>query len=135
MNEIKYNEFKKTEEYNDFIKNNPENGYLNIRAYAANSAIPITGLEVKVSGIVNNQKIIFFEGKTDNSGLISNINLPTPRVNSNDEIEPLSSEYEVSAKYNDENLVFKVVMYANISVLQNISVVPNLRLDGGIYGR
>lgn len=135
MNEIKYNEFKKTEEYNEFIKNNPENGYLNIRAYAANSAIPITGLEVKVSGIVNNQKIIFFEGKTDNSGLISNINLPTPRVNSNDEIEPLSSEYELSTKYNDENLVFKVVMYANISVLQNISVVPNLRLDGGIYGR
>lgn len=135
MNEISLNDFKKSEEYKDFNKNNPNEGYLNIRAYAANSAIPISNLEVKVSKIINNQKVIFFDGKTDQSGLISNIKLPTPPVNNNDEVIPLSSEYEVSAKYNDENLLFKVVMYANISVLQNISVVPNLRLDGGTYGR
>ena len=135
MNEIKYNEFKNTEDYKEFIKNNPEVGYLNIRAYAANSAIPITDLEIKVTKIVNNQKVIFFYGKTDNSGLISNISLPTPSANNNDEVAPSSSEYEVSVKYNGENLLFKVVMYAKISVLQNISVVPNLRLDGGIYGR
>ena len=135
MNEIKFNDFKKLEEYKDFNKNNPEVGYLNIRAYAANSAIPISNLEVKVTRVINDQKVVFFDGKTDNSGLITNINLPTPPKNTNDEVIPLSSEYEVSAKYNDENLVFIVVMYANISVLQNISVVPNLRLDGGIYGR
>lgn len=135
MNEIKYNEFKNTEDYKEFIKNYPEVGYLNIRAYAANSAIPITDLETKVTKIVNNQKVIFFYGKTDNSGLISNINLPTPSANNNDEVAPSSSEYEVSVKYNGENLLFKVVMYAKISVLQNISIVPDLRLDGGIYGR
>ena len=135
MNELKFNEFKKTDEYQEFNKNNPDIGYLNIRAYAANSAIPITDLEVKVSRIINNQKIVFYDGKTDQSGLISNINLPTPPANNNDEIIPLSSEYEVSAKYNADNLVFKVVMYSGISVLQNISVVPNLRLDGGTYGR
>ena len=135
MNEIKLNEFKTLEEYKEFNKNNPDIGYLNIRAYAANSAIPITNLEVKVTKVINNQKVIFYDGKTDNSGLISNINLPTPPKNNNDEEIPLSSEYEVLAKYNDENLVFSVVMYSGISVLQNISVVPNLRLDGGIYGR
>lgn len=135
MNEINYNDFMNSEEYQEFIKNNPEVGYLNIRAYAANSAIPITDLEVKVSKIINNQKVIFFDGKTDQSGLISNINLPTPPVGNNDEVVPLSSDYEVSAMYNGDNLVFQVVMYSGISVLQNISVVPNLRLDGGIYGR
>lgn len=135
MNEINYNEFKNSENYQEFINNNPKEGYLNIRAYAANSAIPITDLEVKVSRIIDNQKIIFFDGKTDQSGLISNIVLPTPAVNANDEVVPLSSQYEVSARYNGDNLVFKVVMYEGISVLQNISVVPNLRLDGGSYGR
>lgn len=135
MNEIKLNEFKNSDEYKEFIKNNPENGYLNIRAYAANSAIPITDLEVKVSKIINDQKIIFFDGKTDQSGMISNINLPTPTANTDDEVAPLSSDYEVTAIYNGDNLIFKVVMYSGISVLQNISVVPNLRLDGGIYGR
>ena len=135
MNEIKLSEFKTLDEYKEFIKNNPDVGYLNIRAYAANSAIPISNLEVKVTKDINNQKVIFFDGKTDNSGLISNINLPTPPVNNNDEEIPLSIEYEVTAKYNDDNLLFKVVMYSGISVLQKISVVPNLRLDGGIYGR
>ena len=135
MNEISLNEFKEMEDYKEFINNNPDNGYLNIRAYAANSAIPITNLEVKVTKVINDKKIVFFEGKTDQSGLISKINLPTPKVNNNDEEVPLSSNYEVIAKYNDENLIFNVVMYSGISVLQNISVVPNLRLDGGIYGR
>ena len=91
-------------------------------------------MEVKVTKIINNEKIIFYEGKTDNSGVITNINLPTPSLNSNDEIAPLSSEYEVIARYNDDNLIFKVTMYSGISVIQNISVVPNLRLDGGTYG-
>ena len=135
MSEIKLNEFKKSDEYKDFINNNPEVGYLNIRAYAANSAIPISDLEVKVTRKVNNQTIVFYNGKTDNSGLISNINLPAPSVGSNDEVEPKSINYEVSAKYNGESLYFNIVIYAGISVLQNISVVPNLRLDGGIYGR
>jgi len=135
MNEITLNEFKNSDQYEEFINNNPEVGYLNIRAYAANSAIPITDLEVKVSKTIDNQKVLFFDGRTDQSGLISNISLPAPAVNSNDEVIPLSSEYEVSARYNGNNLIFTVVMYAGISVLQNISVVPNLRLDGGIYGR
>ena len=135
MNEINYNDLKSTEEFLDFNKNNPDVGYLNIRAYAANSAIPIAGLEVKVFKIINDKKIIFFDGKTDNSGMISKISLPTPPVNNDDEVIPLSQEYEVSSTYNGEELLFKVIMYANIQVLQNISVVPNLRLDGGIYGR
>ena len=134
MKEKNLNEFKNSEEYSKFINENPSVGYLNIRAYAANSAIPISALEVKVTKIINNEKIIFYEGKTDNSGVITNINLPTPSLNSNDEIAPLSSEYEVTARYNDDNLIFKVTMYSGISVIQNISVVPNLRLDGGTYG-
>ena len=135
MNEIKYSEFKKTEFYKDFISEYPEVGYLNIRAYAANSAIPITDLKVRVSKTIEDKKIIFFEGKTDNSGLISNINLPTPVLNDNNEVAPKSCDYEVMVIYDDDNLVFNVVMYSGISVLQNVSVVPNLRLDGGTYGR
>ena len=134
MKEKNLNEFKNSEEYSKFINENPSVGYLNIRAYAANSAIPISALEVKVTKIINNEKIIFYEGKTDNSGVITNINLPTPSLNSNDEIAPLSSKYEVIARYNDDNLIFNVTMYSGISVIQNISVVPNLRLDGGTYG-
>ena len=34
--------------YQNFIRQNPEAGYLKIRAYAASSAIPIEGLKVDI---------------------------------------------------------------------------------------
>lgn len=136
MNNVSFNsaDFINTEEYQQFISENPGIGYLNIRAYAANSAIPISGLEVEVSKIINNRRIIFFQGATDNSGVISQIALPTPTVSSNDEVVPPSQEYDITAIYNGNNLLFKINMYSNIQVLQNINIVPNLRLDGNSYG-
>ena len=136
MNEVNFNDesFKETNEYKNYMIENPELGYLNIRAYAANSAIPITGLIVIVSKIINNRKVIFFEGETDNSGVISSIALPTPKVSSDDEVIPLSQDYDITAIYNSDNLIYKVKMFSNIQVLQNINIVPNLRLEGSIYG-
>ena len=136
MNEINFNDesFKATNEYKNYIIENPELGYLNIRAYAANSAIPITGLVVIVSKIINNRKVIFYKGETDNSGLISSIALPTPKVSSDDEVVPSSQDYDITAIYNSDNLIYKVKMFSNIQVLQNINIVPNLRLEGSIYG-
>lgn len=136
MNEINFNNesFKETNEYKNYIIDNPDIGYLNIRAYAANAAIPITGLVVVVSKIINNRKVIFFKGATDNSGLISSIALPTPSISSDDEVVPTSQDYDVTAIYNGDNLIYKVKMFSNIQVLQNINIVPNLRLEGSIYG-
>ena len=136
MNDVNFNSavFMNTKDYQDFINKNPEKGYLNIRAYAANSAIPIGGLEVIVSKIINNRRVIFFQGATDNSGIISQIALPTPTVSSNDEEVPPSEDYDITATYNGNNLLFKINMYSNIQVLQNINIVPGLRLDGSSYG-
>ena len=45
-----------------------------------------------------------------------------------------SEEYNISASYENQNLVFKVLIYSNISVNQNINIVPIIRLDGKTYG-
>ena len=121
-------------DYDEYLKDNPSIGYLNIRAYAAGQALPIEGVKVLVSKNIDNNEIVFYEGKTDNSGLIRKIELPTKTLSKDDEIAPNYQEYDVKAFYNNSKLLFKVRIYENIEVLQNISVVPNLRLDGSLYG-
>ena len=132
MNSIYFNDpnFIKTDSYKDFINKNSSKGILNIRAYAANAAIPISGLNVTVFKIINNQKVIFFEGVTDNSGVINQILLPTPSISDNNQEIPLSQDYDISAIYESQKLVFKVLMYSGIQVNQNINIVPQIRLDG-----
>lgn len=121
-------------DYDKYLEDNPSIGYLNIRAYAANEALPIENLEVTVSKEINNKRFTFYKGKTDSSGTIRKIELPTKTLNPDDEVDPTYEEYDVVALYNNNELIFKVRIYENIEVLQNISIVPNLRLDGSLYG-
>lgn len=136
MNSIYFNDpnFINSSTYKEFIDKNKGKGYLSIRAYAASKAVPISGLNIVVSKVINNIKVIFFEGATDSSGIISNITLPTPLIINNDQEIPLSQEYDIFAFYKEQNLVFKVLLYSNIQVNQNINIVPQIRLDGKSYG-
>ena len=136
MDFIDFNDpnFINTNAYKNFIDKNKSVGYLNIRAYAANAAIPISGLNITISKVINNEKVIFFEGATDSSGIINRITLPTPILSKNDLKIPESEEYDIMAVYENQSLYFKVLMYSNIVVNQNINLVPNMRLDGKNYG-
>ena len=136
MNSVNFNDpnFMSSSTYQEFVNKNTSSGYLNIRAYAANQALPIKGLKVIVFKILNNSRVIFFNGTTDESGIIERIVLPTPTISNNDEVVPKSQDYDIEAIYENQNLFYKVVMYSNISVNQNINVVPNIRLDGSSYG-
>ena len=133
---VNYNDinFMESETYKNYANNNKGQGILNIRAYAANSAIPIQNLKVIVSKNIDNLKVIFFEGVTNNSGVINQIKLPTPIIELNNEEVPPSQDYDITATYNNENLIYKIKMFNNIQVLQNINVVPSIRLEGSIYG-
>ena len=136
MNTVNFNDpnFITTSTYKDFVSENTSNGYLNIRAYAASSAIPIKDLNVVVSKNLSNSRVVFYSGVTDESGIIEKISLPTPIVSTDDEEIPSSQSYDIEATYENQKLTYKVVMYSNISVIQNINVVPTLRVDGSAYG-
>ena len=129
--------FTSTEGYREFMKNNPSYGYLKIRAYAAREAVPISGLQVTVSTIIDNTKVIFFEGETDISGTIEKIALPAPTLNLDNSVIPPSTTYEIESIYLPDNStqIHKVNMYANILVVQNISIVPEISFrKGSSYG-
>ncbi|MBR1376914.1 MAG: hypothetical protein IJ565_03775 [Bacilli bacterium] len=120
--------------YKEFITENPSNGYLRIRAYAANQAIPMSNVKIVISTEYKNNNIIFFEGYTDSSGVIEKVSLPTPALDQNDLDIPSSTTYDVNVTYAPDNIdqVYKVNMYEDICVVQNISIVPNTGIEGGL---
>ena len=92
--------------YDKFILENSGSGTLKIRAYAASEALPVGGLNIIVSSVIDNDEVVFFRGVTDKSGMIPNIKLPAPKID------------------------FSINMYDGICVVQNINFLP-----GGSYGR
>ena len=128
------NEFKKTLEYPDFIKENNGIGYLRIRAYGASEAIPIEGMNIVVSTIYNGKNIIFFEGVTDESGMIKRLELPTPSREKDDLVIPKWKTYNIEANYNNKLENFKVNIYDDICVQQVINTTYDNLVRGYFYG-
>lgn len=115
-------EFKNSNFYQDFLKDNPTVGYLKIRAYAASEAIPISNMQVEISKTIGDNKIIFFSGLTDNSGMIERVTLPTPRLDVSDLNVPNNIEYDIKTTYNGVDTIYKVIMFEGVCVVQTINV-------------
>ena len=123
-------EFLNSELYRSFINANPGLGFLKIRAYAASQAVPISGLSVQVSKNIGGNRVIFFEGVTNESGVIEKISLPAPRMESDNMLAPVITTYDVGTSYEGEERAYKVNVYDNIYVVQNINVTPNISYGG-----
>ena len=134
MNDYNINDenFINSQIYKDFIKKNPVYGYLTIRAYAANQAVPISNLKIIISTNIDNNNVIFYEGYTNMSGLIERISLPAPKLDINNLNAPNKTTYTITANYEPSNMknIYKVNMYENVSSIQNINVVPNINMGG-----
>lgn len=110
----------------EFLNNNPGKGYLKVRATAANEAVPISNINIKVTKNIGDYKVIFYEGKTDYSGMINDIVLPSPRGVSNDEVAPVFTDYNLEATGSSQNinLNYKISICCNITVIQYINITP-----------
>lgn len=76
-------EVDREDEYEEFLRANPASGMLKVQAYRAREALPQSGVGVRVSTYIGDSERVFFEGVTDENGIIDNIKLPAPpRANS-----------------------------------------------------
>ena len=132
---IKDEQFKQTSLFKDFQKENPSFGYLRIRAYSASEAIPIPGVQITISTIFQNNKIVYFEGETDSSGLIDRISLPTPKLVLDNLDEPNKIIYELKTVYEKENInqTYEVNMYEGICTVQNINITPSQKESDSLW--
>lgn len=124
------NSFKNSKVFKGFLQTNPSVGFLKIRAYTANEAIPIKGLAVTISKEIENANIVFFKGVTDESGIIEKISLPVPKIDSNNLEAPNNAKYILTASYNGKNKSYVVTMYENLYVVQTINITPNMNMEG-----
>ena len=133
MNEYNINdsEFLKSDIYKEFIKTNEGLGHLSVRAYAASEALPIKGLKLGVSTNFDNNKIVLYDGYTDESGVIEDILLPAPIYDENNLVSPLKIVYNLSASYEPSKFYkeYLINMFDGISVMQNI-VVESMDMEG-----
>ncbi len=121
-------------EYQNFLRDNSASGILRIRAYAASEAIPIKGVKVEVSILIGENRVIFYEGETNESGLIDKISLPAPKLDSDNMAKPSSLIYDIFAIYPPSNLntLYKVHIYEDICVVQNINIAyVNMEASNG----
>lgn len=124
MKIYKINDVKSLDFFKFFLEQNPVEGSLKIRAYTASEAMPVKNLAIKVSKVIDDKIVVFYEGKTNESGIIENIKLPAPRISFNDEEEPKSTNYNVTASYMGKDYYKYVIsIYENVLVIQNINIV------------
>lgn len=118
--------------FQKYLEDNPGTGYLKVRASSANEAMPIEGVEVIVSKKIGDNTIVFYDGKTDASGMINGIKLPTPkRINNNLEA-PNFSTYNLRAVYPDDSYDqnYEISLCCSITIVQYINITPKVNMEG-----
>ena len=132
MNIISYEEFKNTDLYEDFIKENDDIGNLKVQVFTAYGAIPIKDTNIVVYKDIEEYRVIFFQGITDISGIISDIKLPAPRMVTSNEETPIYTIYNMTA-FNTgyESLkTYTIGMLGGVNVIQYVKMMPNIDLEG-----
>ncbi len=129
-------EFKNTGIYKNFNNIHDGTGILKIEAYTASGAYPLSDVSIKISKKFGDDTVIFYEGKTNDSGIIDNIILPTRKII--EEITKASdivfTTYDLVAKYPKYNLEkqYDVSIFDNVKVIQPITFPLNDLVDGDL---
>lgn len=108
--------------YDEFLRRNPATGYLKVQASRAQSALPTPGVHISVIGHFNDARVLFFDGLTDDDGIISPIALPAPpRAASLQSRDPRrGAVYQVYANHPDfEPAYYEIEVFEGI-----ISILP-----------
>lgn len=130
-------EFKNSDAYSDFMNENKGSGILKVQAYTANQAFPLEGVIIEVYEDIGDQRVIFFRGVTDNSGIIDNIILPTKKskedILSSDDI--LYTRYKINATYPNSNIdkTYEVGIFDDIKIIQPIRIPITSFIEGDNY--
>lgn len=66
------------EDFDDFIKNNPQSGTLRVQVFAGGRVFPVSSAKITVVLELKNESREMFEGLSDINGIIDGIQLPAP---------------------------------------------------------
>lgn len=124
-----FEEFKNNDIYADFMNSNPELGYLKIQIMGASGAVPISDALIMIYKDIGEENIVFFEGRTDSSGVIENIVLPAPKSNNMD--MPSISNYYLNVRHPNYLPINKYSfdIISNIKDIEYIEMIPVVDIE------
>ena len=133
MKIISYEEFKNTDLYEDFIKENDDVGNLKVQVFTAYGAIPVSDTNIVVYKDIEEYRIIFFQGVTDSSGIISDIVLPAPKMVTSNEEAPIYTIYNMTAFNTGYETLknFSIGMLGGVNVIQYVKMLPDINAFDG----
>ncbi len=112
--------------YAEFLAENPYRGYLKIQAFRGNQAFPVPDVQVRISRRFTDGERTFFEGTTDENGIINGIELPAP--SRDDSLSPdgpiTTAVYDLSAQH-----PLYQSMYSELEIYEGITAIQPLRLQ------
>ncbi len=131
MNEVMFDKDK----YKTFIEENAGEGTLKVQAFVANQAFPLEDINIKVYKNIGNDKVIFFEGTTDSSGIIDDIKLPAKLAK--EDIEQASdilyTNYEIEAENpeSQEKKDYEIAVFSDLKIIQPIRFSNDYLMEEG----
>lgn len=134
MRYINYIDFINLEDGKEFMEENPDTGTLKIEAFAAYQSVPIEDVSIIITKDIEDYRVIFFQGKTNSSGMIENIQLPAPKAsNGFSDEDPKYTIYDITAVKEEYNTIknFKVGMFGNVSVIQYVKMNVDTGSENG----
>ena len=131
MKIISYEEFKNTDLYSDFIEENNDIGTLKVQVFTAYGAIPIENTNIVIYKDIEEYRVVFFQGLTDSSGIISDIKLPAPKMVTSNEDIPIYTVYNMTAFNNEYESIknYVIGMLGGVNVIQYVKMMPNVNLE------
>lgn len=134
MTLINFEDFKKLDEYKKFSNDNPDSGYLKVEAFTAYGAIPVPNTQILITKDIGDYRVIFFQGYTDSSGMISNIELPAPvaLLTSTTEAIPEYTIYDLTAIHEGYETLkkYSIGMFGGVNIIQYVKMTPEVVLEG-----
>ena len=124
------------ENYPEFALENTKTGILKVQVSGANQAFPLSDVEVEIWKEINGDKVVFFKGTTDNSGIIDNIILPAKP--SKKDVEEASdiiyTSYILTITYPKNNVTksYEIGIFDDLKVIQPIRISTMSTEMGGI---
>ena len=133
---ISFEEFKQLAEYQQFITENPDMGYLKVQVFTAYGAIPVADTDILITKDIGQYRVVFFRGRTDSSGIISDIELPAPLATIDPEIAPMYTLYDLTAINEGYETLkkYSVAMFGGIKIIQYVKMTPEIDMGGTING-
>lgn len=125
--------------YEEFLIQNPAIGALRVQVFSGQQAVPIPNAEVIVSKEFADGEKVFFDGLTDISGIVDNIELPAPPRDISESPQPRGDGVQMRLPYSQYNVMVKEPRYrpqeyTHVPIFDGIKSIQPVRMTPVQFG-